>query len=93
MAKRSNSKIDSELEVNSSDEEITTEEVSYLNVISLQEGRKTVTGAVTGDVYTFPGAGAIVPVQEEDARIMVEKRNRSCCTGYVSRFFEIVQEG
>jgi hypothetical protein len=39
------------------------------------------TGPITGKLYTFQGAGAVLPVDKEDAEIMVEKRGGACCEG------------
>lgn len=38
-------------------------------------------GPVTGKEYLFPGAGAIVDVDEKDAEIMLQKRGGTCCEG------------
>lgn len=81
-----------ELEEVNSEEEVSDETI--VSVVSLTDGTKKVTGAVTGNLYVFNGAGSIVPMVLEDAQKLIEKRNRSCCgSGIVSKIFEIIEEG
>jgi len=53
----------------------------------LLDARTSVTGAVTGEVYIFSGAGAIVDVAQEDAdELLNKKRGRACCGGKSGKF-------
>ena len=95
MAKRSVVKDYSELEV---DDELEADvvnseepEVTLVRVVSLSAGKKNV--VVNDSLYTFDGAGSIVQMPLEDATKLLEKRNKSCCTGSVSKFFEIIEDG
>jgi len=49
-------------------------------------------GPVTGILYVFLGAGSILEVDDQDARIMLEKgRIPSCCAGNISSpYFSLV---
>lgn len=53
---------------------------------------KTV-GEITGKQYIFSGFSSEVDVDDEDAKIMIEKRTgRGCCTGTEPQIiFEIVE--
>jgi hypothetical protein len=42
------------------------------------------TGAITGRLYVFDRAGSIVPVDERDAEVMLEKARIESCCGTVS---------
>jgi hypothetical protein len=50
-------------------------------------------GTVTGKQYVFDGFFSEVDVDDEDAKIMIEKRtNRGCCTGTEPQIiFEVVE--
>jgi len=52
-----------------------------------------VAGKATGKVYVFSGAGAIVDVDEEDARIMMDRKQPSCCPGSIGStpYFQIIE--
>ena len=45
-------------------------------------------GSVSGNIYTFSGAGSIVDVDERDAPKMLEKSlGRPCCSPSASKYF------
>jgi hypothetical protein len=75
-----------EEDVETSDESLEEEEVSAkssetVQLVLLRDLKLKYTGPVTGKLYVFSGAGAVVDVDEEDAVIMLEKRGGTCCEG------------
>lgn len=49
-------------------------------IVLLKDVTLNVTGAVSGTVYTFYGAGSVVDVDVRDVPGLLEKKNlRSCC--------------
>ena len=51
------------------------------------------TGKVTGKLYTFNGAGAILDVDKEDAEIMLKRKVSGCCPGSTGStpYFQIIE--
>jgi len=54
----------------------------------------TIDGPVTKKIYTFPGAGSIVEVDDEDGEIMkMRMSGQSCCGGAEpAPYFHVVEE-
>jgi hypothetical protein len=82
MEKRSNDEWESKLE---EIEDVLLEEPPKLIPLMLMKDIHLITkGEVTGKEYVFDGGGSIVYVDEEDAKIMLNKvSGRSCCPGSV----------
>jgi len=63
-----------------------------VRLVLLQQVKLTCTGAVTGNVYFWTGAGCVVSVDERDLPHLLSKRvSGSCCSGVISPYFEIVE--
>lgn len=55
-----------------------------IKIVSLRNMKINYTGKVSGKLYVFNGAGAVVDVDVEDAEIMVNKQGGQCCQGTAS---------
>jgi hypothetical protein len=90
MEKRSYS-IDKSERVKVSDEEISpspsTEVVETkkapetVRLVLLRNLKLNYTGPITGKLYVFNGGGSVLPVDAEDAQIMLAKHGGDCCPG------------
>jgi len=67
--------------------------VNYKSVRLMIDVKFNATGSVTGNSYTWNGAGAVTDVDERDVEGLLEKRQggRQCCggTGYGNAIFEL----
>jgi hypothetical protein len=52
-----------------------------VQLVLLRNLKLNYTGPVSGKKYFFPAAGAVVPVNIEDAEIMLDKHGGTCCEG------------
>jgi hypothetical protein len=61
----------------------------------LHPGNVHYTGTVTGQRYTWHGAGTVIEIDAEDVEGLLKKKSRSCvtCSGILVEqpFFEIVR--
>jgi len=84
MEKRSDYERKSE-RVKVSDEEVKKEVKSSspktVRLVLLKQLNLKYKGPITGNTYTFSGAGAEADVDEKDAEIMLAKRGGLCCQG------------
>ena len=73
-------------------EEEILQEVEYLSVRLNKNLVVKVIGDVTGNEYTFNGAGSIVNVDKRDVGIINKKNqvHKSCCGSYSSPYFDFV---
>lgn len=67
-------------------------EVETVSIRSLVDAQVKLTGAVSGKLYIWPHAGAVVVVDFQDKdEILNKKRGRSCCGGQSGKYlFELV---
>ena len=64
-----------------------------VQIVLARNKRVTTIGSVTGDVYVFPNAGAILDVDERDAPSLLAKGagKNSCCSGQpASPYFRLI---
>jgi hypothetical protein len=81
MAKRSYNVNKSE-RVDVSEEKVEKKEApETVRLVLLRDLTLNYTGPVTGKLYVFAGAGAVVDVDAKDAGIMLAKRGGQCCPG------------
>lgn len=68
------------------------EPIATVPIRSLIDAQIKLTGAVSGKVYIWPQAGAVVDVDARDKdEILNKKRGRSCCGGQSGKnLFELV---
>ncbi len=85
MAKRSYN-VDKSERVEISDEEISpspSEEApkapETVRLVLLRNVKLNYTGPVTGKLYVFDGGGSVLPIDVEDAQIMLDKHGGQCC--------------
>ena len=66
-----------------------------VRVMLLHPGNVHYTGTVTGQRYTWHGAGTVIEIDAEDVEGLLKKKSRSCvtCSGILVEqpFFEIVR--
>lgn len=66
--------------------------ITFVKLVLLKNVKLNVTGKVTGTIYRFSGAGAIVDVDERDMEFLLNRVRQSCCSGNMpSPYFEIVR--
>jgi len=63
------------------EEKITAKSSETVQLVLLRNLKLNYTGPVTGKLYVFPGAGAVLDIDAEDAEIMLQKRGGVCCEG------------
>jgi hypothetical protein len=52
-----------------------------VRLVLLKNLKLNYTGPVTGKLYAFNGGGSVLPINVEDAEIMLAKRGGQCCPG------------
>lgn len=52
-----------------------------VRIVLLKQIKLNYTGPISGKLYQFSGAGAELPIDAEDAEIMMEKLGGECCPG------------
>lgn len=52
-----------------------------VRIVLLRDLKLNYTGPVTGKLYAFSGGGSVLPINVEDAEIMLAKRGGKCCPG------------
>ena len=57
------------------------EQPETVRLVLLRDLKLNYTGHVTGKLYVFNGAGAELPIDKEDADIMLKKHGGICCEG------------
>ena len=65
-----------------------------VRVVLLRSKIVNIYGSVTGNRYSFPGAGSILSVDERDVPVLLEKGagRTSCCSGVpTSPYFNLVK--
>jgi len=62
-------------------EVVKSQQSETVAIVSMRNMKINYTGPVTGKLYVFDGAGAVVDVDVEDAEIMLAKRGGKCCPG------------
>ena len=69
--------------------------VNYRQVRLMIDANMRATGSVTGNSYSWNGAGSVVDVDERDVENLLNKRQggRQCCggTGYGNVIFELAE--
>ena len=78
------------------EKEIKPRQIETVKIISQRNMKINYTGKVSGKLYVFDGAGAVVNVNVEDADIMLAKRGGQCCEGSSSGpapYFAKLEEG
>jgi hypothetical protein len=91
MEKRSYS-IDKSERVEISDEEVSpspsveakvvkSKSPETVRLVLLRNLKLNYTGPITGKLYVFNGGGSVLPVDVEDAQIMLAKHGGDCCPG------------
>ena len=85
MAKRSYN-VDKSRRVDISDKEVSpspSEEApkapETVRLVLLRNLKLNYTGPITGKLYVFDGGGTVLPVDAEDAHIMLAKHGGDCC--------------
>ena len=80
--------IDNSERVDISDEEVSpspSEEApkapETVRLVLLRNLKLNYTGPVTGKLYVFDGGGSVLPIDVEDAQIMLDKHGGQCCPG------------
>ena len=63
------------------EKEVIIQSSETVQLVLLRDIKLKYAGPVSGKLYIFSGAGAIVDVDKEDAEIMLEKRGGICCDG------------
>ena len=57
------------------------EQPETVRLVLFRDLKLNYTGPVTGKLYVFNGAGAELPIDKEDADIMLKKHGGTCCEG------------
>lgn len=89
----SNEELDAYAEERIRLEEELNQEPKTIKLVLRKTLRLRYIGPVTGKLYVWGGAGAVVDVDKEDAEIMIMKKsNRNCCSGTpATPYFEIIE--
>lgn len=93
MEVRNSSKKPNVLKHEVAEQKTSTYNYDVKNVQSLVEARIIYTGNITGNVYEWPKAGFIVPVDSRDVPELLSKRigSRGCCGSQDgNKIFELI---
>jgi len=75
-----------------SDSKLDDEAPKFVRLVLLKAVTLKAIGKITGNEYTFSGAGSQVDVDEKDVEHFLSRVARSCCSGNTfSPYFEIVR--
>jgi len=74
--------------------DVEEEKVDTVSIRSTIDAKTKITGTVTGNLYIFNGAGAVINVDVRDKdELLNKKRGRACCGGISGKaLFELVEE-
>ena len=74
--------------------DVEEEKVDTVSIRSTIDAKTKITGTVTGNLYIFNGAGAVINVDVRDKdELLNKKRERACCGGISGKaLFELVEE-
>jgi hypothetical protein len=68
-------------------------EIEYVTLVLMKPLILNYTGAITGKLYVFNGAGSSLPVDKRDAdKMLMKKSNLPCCSGSMQTpYFSILK--
>ena len=74
--------------------DVEEEKVDTVSIRSTIDAKTKITGTVTGNLYIFNGAGAVINVDVRDKdELLNKKRGRACCGGISGKaLFELEEE-
>ena len=74
--------------------DVEEEKVDTVSIRSTIDAKTKITVTVTGNLYIFNGAGAVINVDVRDKdELLNKKRGRACCGGISGKaLFELVEE-